>query len=278
MVRALLLRSNASGNVREMPKVPVKRPAAKKSGASPRPAKTAKTALSPRLADRGRTADVRDAALTLFFQLGYHGTSMKDIAGALRMQAPSLYNHVAAKQDLLRDIALTAHERANRELHAALASSDDVIEQLRRVIEVHVHYHTKHPREWRVASRELEHLEEPTRTTVRRMRHEFEAMMIDLLERGAREGRFSVPSPRLTAYAILRMSSGVGLWYREGGPFSDSEIAYYFGDLALRMVGVATTDERAVATTRSGNSRNAAESGRNSPRGQSKAAAGVARK
>ena len=224
-------------------------------------AKTVIAAPLPRLAEKGRTADVRDAALTLFFRLGYHGTSMKDIAAALRMQAPSLYNHVAAKQDLLRDIALTAHERANRELRAALASSDDVIEQLRRAVEVHVHYHTKYPREWRVASRELEHLEEPTRTVVRGMRHEFESMMIGLLERGASEGRFSITSPRLTAYAILRMSSGVGLWYREGGPFSDSEIAYYFGDLALRMAGATVGP-----ATRSGKKRNSSERPRNPPR------------
>jgi AcrR family transcriptional regulator len=242
-----------------MPPAPAKRPAAKKTPKIGARAGSAASAASlvpgamplPRLAETGRAADVRDAALTLFFRLGYHGTSMKDIAGALRMQAPSLYNHVAAKQDLLRDIALTAHERANRELRAALASSNDVTEQLRRAVEVHVHYHTKYPREWRVASRELEHLEEPTRTMVRGMRHDFESMMIGLLERGASEGRFSVTSPRLTAYANLRMSSGVGLWYREGGPFSDSEIAYYFGDLALRMAGVGS-----VAPTQSGKKRN----------------------
>jgi AcrR family transcriptional regulator len=234
-------------------------PVAKKKA---KPPPSPSPAQLPRLAETGRAADVRDAALTLFFRLGYHGTSMKDIASALRMQAPSLYNHVAAKQDLLRDIALTAHERANRELRAALASSDDVIEQLRRAVEVHVHYHTKYPREWRVASRELEHLEEPTRTVVRGMRHEFETMMINLLERGADEGRFSVASPRLTAYAILRMSSGVGLWYRAGGPFSDSEIAYYFGDLALRMAGVA-----AGMTTRSGKTRKSSERARIPSRG-----------
>jgi AcrR family transcriptional regulator len=263
----LLLDSKRSGNLAKMPTVPAKRSAAKKVAPSAvAPTATAVSKQRPRLAEKGRTADVRDAALTLFFKLGYHGTSMKDIASALRMQAPSLYNHVAAKQDLLRDIALTAHERANRELRSALASSDDVIEQLRRAVEVHVHYHTKYPREWRVASRELEHLEEPTRTLVRKMRHEFEGMMIALLERGAREGRFSITSPRLTAYAILRMSSGVGLWYREGGPFSDSEIAYYFGDLALRMVGVSVDDKRAIATTRSSKKRNSGDSGRNPAR------------
>lgn len=186
----------------------------------------------------GRFADVQDAALTLFAKLGYHGTSMKDIASALRMRAPSLYNHVAAKQDLLRDIVLATHESADRELRAALRSSDDVVEQLRRATEVHVRFHTKHPREWKVASRELEHLEEPARSHVRSLRRSYEETVIGLIERGVAEGRFSVTSAKLTAYAIFRMSAGVAQWYRPGGEFSDSEVAFTFGDLALRMVGV----------------------------------------
>lgn len=192
-----------------------------------------------------RFADVREAALTLFARLGYHGTSMKDIATVLRMRAPSLYNHVTSKQVLLREIILATHENADRELRAALASSSDVVEQLRRTTEVHVRFHMRQPREWRVASRELVHLEEPTRTRVRRIRRNFEELVIGLIERGVREGRFDASSPKLTAYAIFRLGSGVGQWYRPGGEFSDSEIAFYYGDLALRMAGVKS---RATAT------------------------------
>lgn len=186
----------------------------------------------------GRGAEVQDAALALFSRLGYHGASMKDIAAALRMRAPSLYNHVAAKQDLLREIVVTTHEMADRELRAAVKSSDDVAEQLRRATEVHVRFHTRHPREWRVASRDLEHLEEPARTQVRKMRRSFEDLVVGIIERGVAEKRFNVTSARLTAYAIFRMSAGVGQWYRPGGDFSEGEIAFCFGDLALRMVGL----------------------------------------
>jgi AcrR family transcriptional regulator len=184
----------------------------------------------------GRWADVYEAALTLFAKYGYNGTSMKDIAKVLRMRAPSLYNHVAAKQDLLRDIVVTTHEMADRELRAAIASSDDVAEQLRRATEVHVRYHAHHPREGRVASREIEHLDEPARTQVRTMRRNFESLVISIIERGVELGRFEVANAKLTAYAIFRMSAAVAQWYRPGREFSDSEIAFCYGDLALRMV------------------------------------------
>ena len=206
---------------------------------SPRRAKAASPEASASSAAReARTAGVHDAALTLFSKLGYHGTSMKDIAEAVHMRAPSLYNHVAAKQDLLREILVPLHEATDRELNAALASSDDIAEQLRRATEVHVRFHTKWRREVRVAARDLEHVEEPARSQIRRMRRNFEERVIALLQRGMDEGRFHVTSPKLTAYAIFRMSAGVGQWYRAGGEFSDSEIAFAYGDLALRMVGI----------------------------------------
>ncbi len=185
----------------------------------------------------GRLADVEDAALTLFAEYGFHGTTMKDIAGALKMRAPSLYSHVASKQALLEMIVVSMHEMADRELRAALASTEDVAEQLRRAVEAHVRFHALHPRHWKISSREVIHLEEPAKSKVRGMRREFEALMIETIERGVERGCFDVASPKMTVYAMLRMSAGVGQWYRPDGEFSHAEIARYYGELVLRMVG-----------------------------------------
>ena len=47
---------------------------------------------------------VLDAALTLFAQYGYHGTAVSQIAEALGVRTPSLYNHMRSKQELLYQI------------------------------------------------------------------------------------------------------------------------------------------------------------------------------
>src|SRR2546427_4387321 len=41
------------------------------------------------------------AAIALFRERGYHGSSMRTLARALRMEAASLYYHFASKQDIL---------------------------------------------------------------------------------------------------------------------------------------------------------------------------------
>jgi len=45
--------------------------------------------------------DILDAAAQVFRQKGFHGASMADIAGAVKLQKASLYHHVSSKQEIL---------------------------------------------------------------------------------------------------------------------------------------------------------------------------------
>ena len=122
---------------------------------------------------------------------------------------------------------------------AAIASADDVTEQLRRATEAHVRYHARHPREVRIGNQEIPSLEEAGRRQTIELRRRYARLFTDLIERGIAEGRFSTPSARMAAYAILQMGIGVSIWFRESGPLSETEIAHHYGDIALRIVGAA---------------------------------------
>ena len=183
-----------------------------------------------------RADDVREAALTLFATRGYHGTSMKDIAAALGLRAPSLYNHVESKQSLLQEIMLGPLETLIREQQAVLATTNDVTEQLRRAMEAHVRFHTRFQRQVRIGNNEIANIEEPARTHLLELRRRYAQPWIDLIERGVAEGRFESPSPHLSAFAMIEMGMGVALWFRAEGALSESQVAYYYGDMALRLV------------------------------------------
>lgn len=190
----------------------------------------------------GRAADIREAALTLFAERGYHGTSMKDLGELLGIRAPSLYNHVVSKQEILRAVMVETMEDLLAEHRDALGSTDDVVDRLRRATEAHVRYHARHPREVGVGNREIPSLEEPAHTTVVELRSAYARSWRQLIEHGVRERRFEVPSPQLAAYAILEMGIGVARWYRDDGPLSEAIVAYHYGDMALRVVGARASD------------------------------------
>lgn len=58
----------------------------------------------------GTKARILEAALALFAQNGYLGTSMSDIAGQLGITKAALYKHYASKQDILDRIVERMNE------------------------------------------------------------------------------------------------------------------------------------------------------------------------
>ncbi|MHA5050629.1 hypothetical protein [Streptomyces sp. SD15] len=68
-------------------------------------------------------------------------------------------------------------------------------------------------------------------------RSDYERRFRELIERGTAEGAFRVQSARIASYSILDMGIGVASWFREGGEFTVGQLAYQYGDMALRIVG-----------------------------------------
>ena len=54
---------------------------------------------------------ILDAALTLFAENGYNGTSVEQIAKAVGIKAPSLYKHYKGKEDILNSLIDSAEVR-----------------------------------------------------------------------------------------------------------------------------------------------------------------------
>lgn len=188
--------------------------------------------------------DVRQAALGLFAERGYRGTTMNEIADAIGIRAPSLYNHVSSKQQVLREIMEDTMDRLLADHRVAVGTTTDLTERLRRAAEAHVRYHARHRLEAFVGNREIPSLEQSARAIVLGKRDEYERAFRALIERGCDEGRFTVASPRLASYSILEMGIGVATWFRDDGPLTEAEVAYHYGEFALRIVS-ATGDTAA---------------------------------
>lgn len=197
-----------------------------------------------------RSADIRATAIRLFAEQGYRGTSMKDIAAAVGIRAPSLYNHLRSKQDLLREVMVENMEQLDSKVSTAIAGSGSMVGAVRAGTEAHVLHHTDNPDEVRIGNREILSLDEPFRGRVLALRHRYQRMFVDLVERGKEEGVFAVDSPKLTVFALLAMGIGVANWYRPDGELSGAEIAARFGDIAVMMVGAKEEPPRAAAAGR----------------------------
>jgi AcrR family transcriptional regulator len=182
---------------------------------------------------------VLDAACALFAAHGYRGTSMKDIAAELGVRAPSLYNHVASKQDILFAIMDNAMDRAIAALEEALAGIDDVAEQLRRATESLVLDFLRYPAEVTVCNNEVRSLDPGHRLAIVAKRDRYAARVRRIIEQGCRAGRFRTRTPQIAAFAVLEMGNGAKSWFKPSGRYPDSYVAGEYGEFALRVVGYA---------------------------------------
>jgi AcrR family transcriptional regulator len=186
-----------------------------------------------------RPAAIRLAALRLFAAQGYRATTMADIGAAVGIRGPSIYKHVSGKQILLAEIMLGTMDTLIATYAEAVDGVDDVRERLRRAVEAHVRYHSRHQLEAFVGNREIGSLDQPDRDRVLRRRSRYERGFRELIEQGCAEGVFTVRSARLASYSILDMGMGVANWFHDGGEFSVDQLAYHYGDLALLVVNAS---------------------------------------
>jgi AcrR family transcriptional regulator len=194
-------------------------------------------ATSSSTARRYRADDVRDAALTLFADRGYHGTAMSDIAGVLGVRVPTLYSHIPGKQDLLAAIVVKTTNVVWEEYEAAVAGHADPDDRLQRAVEVYALRHATHRREALVVNRDATSLDEPLRAEVLALRERHAHAVRDLITDGVERGAFAVPSASIASFAILEMSVSIARWFRESGPLTAGEVAREHSLFALRIAG-----------------------------------------
>jgi AcrR family transcriptional regulator len=178
-------------------------------------------------------AAVHQAALACFAARGYEATTMTDIGAAVGIRGPSLYKHVAAKQDLLVALMTSTMDALISRHAEALDGVADPVERLRRAVDAHVRFHARHRLEAFVGASEMRSLEEPHRTAVMAKRAEYERGFRTLIA----DGPFAVGSVRLASYAVLDLGMGLATWYREEGELSEDEVVAQQVQFALRLVG-----------------------------------------
>jgi AcrR family transcriptional regulator len=84
-----------------------------------------------------RREELTRVAARLFAERGYAGTSLADLAEALGMQKPSLYHHIAAKEDLLWEVAWEGAEAFHTALDGVPADAP-ATERIRLALRGHL--------------------------------------------------------------------------------------------------------------------------------------------
>ena len=188
-----------------------------------------------------RRQQIEDAASALFRERGYAATSVRDIAQALHIQGPSLYAHVASKEDVLWSIVLRAAERFNTEVGAVAGDTTaPATTRLRDMVRGHVAVVTSFQKDAAVFLHEWRFLSPERRADIARRRDVYEALFRSVIAEGTANGEFRHVDARLTAMAILSALNGIATWFSPRGDLTPDQIADQHADLFIHALETAS--------------------------------------
>ncbi|TDD71507.1 TetR/AcrR family transcriptional regulator [Actinomadura darangshiensis] len=194
--------------------------------------------MVPRPAQGPGEEGILKAAIAVMSEQGYHGTSVRDIAGRAGLSPGALYYHFESKQELLATIMERGIGELLRRTRAALdAAGDEPAARLRAIVSTHVLFHLEDQRGTMLGTSELRALDEPVRTRHLDDRHRQQRLFDDVVVQGTERGVFATPIPLEASRAVVVMCTGVAGWFSPRGPLTRTEIALRYERLALDMVG-----------------------------------------
>jgi AcrR family transcriptional regulator len=190
------------------------------------------------------------AAIGVFYQRGYHGATLRDIAEVVGIRAASIYNYFPTKEALLHHVMMETLSKLRQQVDTTLAATpDDPTERIADFVMEHIRFHIEHAHEAAVADNELRALSADKRVSVVALRDSYEEILRDLLQQGVQKGAFAETHIKLTSLAILTMCTSVAVWYRPEGPMSKTDIATAYTRLVLQMIGAVEAQEAGVRET-----------------------------
>jgi AcrR family transcriptional regulator len=182
---------------------------------------------------------ILQSALDAFYENGYHGTSVRDIAQRAGLTVPALYYHHENKEAILAALLDQSILAVITRCRAALAEAGDAAEdRFANLVECLVLY-MAHATKNAAMDAEIRALNDAHRRAYSTKRRTVETMLTTVIKDGVEDGVFEVTSPRDTARALLGMIQAIAVWYRPGGRLAPDAVARSYLDIAQHTVGAA---------------------------------------
>jgi AcrR family transcriptional regulator len=180
--------------------------------------------------------NIRLSAEKLFRQRGYAAIGMRELAKAVGIEAPSIYNHYKSKDELLSEICFDMAAQFFNAFDTAAATEEKLPKKLKAVIKAHIGVIAINISASEVFFNEWMFLEEPNLAKFKKQRHEYEMKFRDIIDKGIKKGEFKKMNSKLIAFAIFSALNATHELLASNEKLSQEEIAEGISDLLLKGI------------------------------------------
>lgn len=181
--------------------------------------------------------EIIEAATEMFYEHGYEGTSIENVASAVGILKGSLYYYIDSKEDLLFRVV----DQVQRDIHALLDESveeKDVppLDRLSGFARRQVEYNARNVKIVAVYHNDWRRLKGDRLADIRRRRKYESRIVLALLEEAKERGEIADSlDTKLAASCVFATIIWPHAWYRAGG-VDPKRLASFYADFILRGV------------------------------------------
>ena len=182
-------------------------------------------------------AKLIQASVDLFSTRGFHSTSVRDIAKAMKMSMAGIYNYFSTKEELFFFIFDKTVTEARDALIAVTKLDLPPMERFRLLLKTHFTAFAKHPKESRISLLEEEYFSEENKKRSREYQSEFMNLYVKELEalKKAKCISSSVPTSIL-ALNIFGTLNWFGRWYNPNGKLPVEKVIEHNVDFVINGI------------------------------------------
>jgi AcrR family transcriptional regulator len=189
---------------------------------------------------------ILEEAVKLFYERGFSGTTLDDIAGKLGVTKPFIYTHFRSKVELLEAICRPTIEMSLAAIADAAAQQGSTADRLFSGVVAFTKVVLTRQANIAVYFREEKNLSATGLADINALRKGFDRVLSDLLEEGANAGEFQIADIRVAALAIGGMVSWAYTWYQPGGRLSIDDVGVQMARFAVEMAGARLAEVTAI--------------------------------
>ena len=148
-------------------------------------------------------------AAALFRKKGFKATSLRELADTMGIEAPSLYNHINSKAELLQDICFNVGKDFTTYLEEMVSAKINPEEKLKKLIQFHIQkIYTDFDNVF-VSNHEWKHLQKKQLGEFLKQRKTYENKFIAIVEDGINLKLFKQLNPQIVVLTILSAVRGI---------------------------------------------------------------------
>ncbi len=180
------------------------------------------------------------AAIELFGGRGFELTTMRELASAVGIKAPAIYNHFASKEEILNAAIESAMQDFSRYVIGPDNPHDLPAKRLEGIVMRHVSFQLVHSQVAKAFDMFMyspahgKYVSEQARDRIRQLLKQYVDVVSDIVRQVSRN--IKPREVRMCAIAITDMCDTVPRWYRADGKYSPEKVGRFYWLMIRKIV------------------------------------------